>query len=149
MHGYLIRIDKAIKGYRNLRGLSVPGLGGNLKYFRTDFIDSEPTDKNKKRLVNRCTEMLCLKENCFDEIKSGKNFKVFENDSNEYLGIIYDDDGIDDFKQVVKKLNKYIVVYVFSLDESAREEEFQELIPLVSLKPIPEVILNVYRRIFS
>jgi hypothetical protein len=34
------------------------------------------------------------------------------------------------------------------LDGSAREEEFEDVIEMVDLKPIPEVILNVYRRIF-
>ena len=60
-----------------------------------------------------------------------------------------DDDGIDAFKKEVKKLNKKTVVYVFSLDDSAREEEFADIEKLVELKPIPAVILNVYRRIFK
>jgi len=38
---------------------------------------------------------------------------------------------------------------VFSLDESAREEEFENLAELVELRPIPAVILNVYKRIFK
>jgi len=67
----------------------------------------------------------------------------------KYLGIIYDDVGIEPFKKEVKKLKKKFVVYVFSLDESAREEEFEDISELVELKPIPAVILNVYRRIFK
>ena len=38
---------------------------------------------------------------------------------------------------------------VFSLDESAREEEFEDMRGFVDLRPIPAVILNVYRRIFK
>ena len=49
----------------------------------------------------------------------------------------------------MKKLGKKIIVYVFSLDESAREEEFEDIKNLVELKPIPAVILNVYKRIFK
>lgn len=138
------RIANVIKGYN-----SVKGLDGNLKYFKTDFVDAEPTDKNKRKLVDKSTEMLCLKEDCFDESTKGKSFRMFTNGQNKHLGIIYDDDGIDPFKKEVKKLNQKFVVYVFSLDDSAREEEFEDVAKLVELRPIPAVILNVYRRIFK
>ncbi|HOM27592.1 MAG TPA: DNA methyltransferase, partial [bacterium] len=140
------RIEKVIKGYKNLKSEKVEGLKGNLKYFKTDFVDAEPTDKNKKKLVDESTEMLCLKEDCFDFVLEGKNFKIFKN-NDKYLGIIYDDDGIEQFKKEAKKLKKKFVVYVFSLDDSAREDEFEDL-DNVELKPIPAVILNVYKRIF-
>ena len=142
------RIMKVIKGYKNQKGIHVKGLGGNLKYFKTSFVAGESTDQNKKKLVDESTEMLCLKEDCFDKIKSGQHFKIFKNVKDHYVGIIYDDDGIDEFKLTLKKINKQMNVYVFSLDESAREEEFEDMLDLVDLKPIPEVILNVYRRIF-
>jgi adenine-specific DNA-methyltransferase len=64
------------------------------------------------------------------------------------MGIVYDDEGIAPIKEEIRRLSKRTNVYVFSLDESAREEEFEDIINLVRLKPIPEVILNVYRRIF-
>ena len=127
---------------------TIEGLGGNLKYYSPDFVSSESTDKNKHFLAKKSTEMLCLKENCFDEIINNTFFKIFANSSN-YLGIIYDDKGIDSFKEEVKKLNKNITTYIFSLDDSTREEEFEDLMHLVNLKPIPEAILNVYRRIFK
>ena len=92
--------------------------------------------------------MLCLKEDCFDEVKKGKDFKIFKNGQNKYLGIIYDDDGIGPFKKEVKRMKKKFVLYVFSLDESAREEEFEDMDSMVQLKSIPAVILNVYKRIF-
>lgn len=142
------RIKKVIKGYTDLRGQMRFGIGGNLRYFKTDFVDAEPTDLNKKKLVDKSTEMLCLKENCFSSLKKGKKFQIFKNEEGKHLGIVYDDDGIDPFKNEVKKLNKKFVVYVFSLDESAREEEFEDISDLVKLKPIPAVILNVYKRIF-
>lgn len=135
-------------GIKNVSDLK-KGIGGNLKFFRTDFVDTEPTDKNKRKLVDESTEMLCLKENCFDEVSSGKYFKIFKNNTGTHLGIVFDDEGIDKFKIELKKLKKKITVYVFSLDESAREEEFEDVIDLTTLKPIPEVILNVYRRIFK
>jgi adenine-specific DNA-methyltransferase len=139
----LPRIKKIMNGYGD-----VVGLGGNLKYYKTDFVDAEPTDQNKKKLVDKSTEMLCLKEDCFNNVKKGKEFKIFKNNKNKHLGIIYEDEGIEPFKKEAKKLKEKIVVYVFSLDESKREEEFEELLHLVELKPIPLAILNVYKKIF-
>jgi len=143
------RIKNVIKGYTNSDNKKIEGLGGNLRYFKTDFVDGEPTDKNKKKLVEQCTEMLCLKEDCFDELKQTKNYSIFKNHEENYLGIIYDDDGIEPLKKQIKSLGKKFNVYVFSLDDSAREEEFEDVKGMVDLKPIPEVILNVYRIIFK
>jgi adenine-specific DNA-methyltransferase len=143
------RIKKVIQGFIDNKSKKIEGFEGNLKYFKTDFVDANPTDRNKKKLVDKSTEMLCLKEDCFDEVKKGHEFKVFKNSQDKYLGIIYDDEGIDEFKKEAKRLKKKFVVYVFSLDESAREEEFEDIADLVELKPIPAVILNVYKRIFK
>lgn len=143
------RVKKAILGYNNFSNEKVKGLGSNLKYYSCNFVDADPTDKNKRKLVDKSTEMLCLKENCFDEDGKGPSFRMFTNGQNKHLGIIYDDDGIEPFKKEVKKLNQKFVVYVFSLDDSAREEEFEDVKKLVELRPIPAVILNVYKRIFK
>jgi adenine-specific DNA-methyltransferase len=143
------RIEKVINGYIGyLDKIKHEGIKDNLKYFKTAFVEGESTDKNKRKLVDQSTEMLCLKEDCFYELKAGRGFKIFQN-KEKYLGIIYDDDAIDGFKKEAKKLNVKFVVYVFSLDESAHEEEFEDMKNKVELKPIPEVILNVYRRIFK
>jgi adenine-specific DNA-methyltransferase len=142
------RVKKVIHGYSNSKKKKVPGVKGNLKYFKTGFVENVTTDRKKKKMVENCTEMLCLREDCFDEVKITKNFKIFKNHSDRYLGIIYDDEGIESFKNQIVKINQKVSTYVFSLDDSAREEEFEEILDLVDLKPIPEVILNVYRRIF-
>ena len=143
------RIKRAVLGYTDSEKATVRGLGGNLRYFLTDFVDAEPTDRNKKKLVDKSTEMLCLKEDCFDEIMKGQNFRIFNNSQGKKLCIIYDDDGIELFKKEVRSLKEKFVVYVFSLDQSAREEDFEDVANWVELKPIPAVILNVYRRIFK
>jgi adenine-specific DNA-methyltransferase len=141
------RIKKIINGFSS-NGVKIDGIGGNLKYFKTSFVDYTTTDKNKKFLVAQSTEMLCLNEDCFDHVKFGENYKIFKNKKEHYLGIIYDDAGIEPFRSQILKLKKKINTYIFSLDESAREEEFEDIHDLVNLKPIPEVIRNVYRRIF-
>ena len=144
------RVKKVIGNLeKESKGKLVSNRPGGLKYFKTEFVDAEPTDTNKHRMVDKSTEMLCLKEECFDEVLKGKRFRIFKNSQDKHLGIIYDDFGIEPFKKEAKKSGKKFIVYVFSLDESAREEEFRDVFGLVDLKPIPAVILNVYRRIFK
>ena len=143
------RLKKVIKGYINPKGEKVEGLGGNLKYFKTSFIDSKSNDKNKRIMVSQSTEMLCLKEDCFDQITHGELFKIFKNHNDRYLGIVYDRKGIKSFKKAVLKLNKRINVYVFSLDHTAKKDKFKDVLPLVTLKPIPSAILNTYKKIFA
>lgn len=143
------RLKKIIKGYKNSKNEKVEGLGGNLKYFKTSFVDSEPTNQNKKIMVAQSTEMICLKEDCFELVKEGKQFRIFKNHDECYLGIIYYYDGIDPFKKEILKLNKKINTYVFSLVDEVDEEGFEDVRSLVTLKPIPSAILNVYKRIFA
>jgi len=168
------RIKKVIGGYKNLKGEKVAGLGGNLKYFKTDFVDyAEPTDKNKIKLTEQATEMLCIREGTFDEVRdpafakasAGKqnNFKIFKN-ANHYTGIIFDQAVIPAFKKAIKDIRGKFSVYVFSLGDEDFQEEFADLNKKrsvaksrterssgarIQLFPIPEAILRVYRRIFK
>jgi adenine-specific DNA-methyltransferase len=137
------RIKNVISGYDDNLGLS-----GNLKYFKTDFVDSAPTDQNKKKIVDKSTEMICIKENAFELISEKLGYKIFKN-TDHYLGIIFDEEKVDDFVKEAKKLREKINVYVFSLDDSVPEQEFKELKGRIKLCAIPEAILHVYRRVFK
>ena len=66
------RLEKCITGYKNTKGETIEGINANLRYYKTDFVDGQPTDENKKKLVDKSTEMLCLKENCFKEVKKSE-----------------------------------------------------------------------------
>jgi adenine-specific DNA-methyltransferase len=142
------RIQKVMAGYNDSKDQKVDGLGGNLKYYKTDFVDAEPTDKNKKKLTEQATEMLCLKEGTFEIVISKKIFKIYKN-NNHYTGIIFDQTAIPDFKKAAAKFDKPVNVYVFSLGEDDFSEEFADMKKAVKVCPIPEVILRVYRRIFK
>lgn len=124
------------------------GLGGNLKYFKTAFVPADPTDKNKITLTKKATEMLCVKEDTFEEVKSCEQYKIFRN-KKRYTGIIFDHQTIDDFKKEIAKMDGKFSVYVFSLGDDTFDEEFEDLKSKVKLSPIPEAILRVYRRIFK
>lgn len=63
----------------NAKGEKADGLGGNLKYFRTSFVNAEPSDKNKEALIKEATEMLCMREDTFEVVKSTEAMKIFRN----------------------------------------------------------------------
>jgi adenine-specific DNA-methyltransferase len=138
------RIRNAIYGYRKKSGLD-----GNLKYFKTDFVDyDKPTDKNKIRLTKQAAEMLCIKEGTFEKVINNERFKIFKS-LDHYTGIIWDQLSITEFKNSIKEIKGKFSVYVFSLTDETFDEEFQDMKQKVELSPIPESILRVYRRIFK
>jgi adenine-specific DNA-methyltransferase len=127
----------------------VKGLGGNLKYFKTNFVDyDEPTDRNKIKLTEQATEMLCVKEGTFDKVIDNKRFKIFKN-SNHYTGIIWDQGAIPTLKKAIKDIKGKFSIYIFSLGDETFDDEFKDMKKEVRLSPIPETILRVYRRIFK
>ena len=124
------------------------GLGGNLKYYRTSFVPSETTDKNKELLTKQSIEMLCLRENTFEIVTEADDYKIFRN-NNKYTGIIFDQLSIQKFKNEAIKFDKPISVYVFSLGDDDFSDEFSDMKDKVKVCSIPEAILRVYRRIFK
>lgn len=142
------RVKKVITGYKPPDGEKVAGLGGNLKYFTCDFVEAEPTDRNKRKLVNESTELLCIKENTFEAVQDGSDFKIYRN-GDKHLGIVFYEETIGDFKNAIKKIKGAFNVYVFSLGDDTHEKAFADVRDRVTLCAIPEVILKVYREIFK
>jgi len=143
------RVEKVINGYKNSKGKKIAGLGGNLKYFKTDFVSSDSTDKNKRDLVNKSAEMICIKEDIFDlAVDGGLDFKIYQN-GKKFLGVIFDIDAIADFKKEAEKHKGNFVIYCFSYTEATPEKEFKGLKNKYILKPIPAVILRIYLEIFK
>ena len=143
------RIEKVINGYKNPKGEKVAGLGGNLKYFKTDFVGSDSTDKNKRDLVNKSAEMICIKEDIFDLIADGGlDYRIYQK-GKKFLGVIFEIDAVADFKKEAEKHKGNFTVYCFSYTEATPEKEFNGLKNKYVLKPIPAVILRIYLEIFK
>ena len=125
------------------------GLGGNLRYFRTGFVNynSYITDSLKMKITKNATELLCVKENSFEKIKDTKWFKIFKS-NRHYVGIIFKNSYLGKFKNEIEKIDKSMSVYVFSLfGEGAFEKQFNDF-KNVKIIPVPEAILKVYMKIF-
>ncbi len=143
------RLHKIIKGYKNKKGEKIDGFGGNLKYYTAyDFVESDPSDKNKYKLVNKCTEMLCIKEGIYDLVSETDDYKIFKSYNDKYLGIIFYEDAVDEYKKAIKKIDAQINTYVFSLGDDPHTAQFADVADNVVLQTIPEIILKVYQEIF-
>ena len=143
------RIKKVIKGYRkNGNGEQIAGLGGNLKYYKTAFVTAGENDFAKQQLTEQATEMLCIKEAAFDEVKITQKYKIYRN-REKHVAIIFTESAIENCKKCIVKIDGPCTVYVFSLGADADADEFDELGDKVTVEAIPEPILRIYRRLFK
>lgn len=140
------RLMNVLNGYRNIQ--AVPA---NLKYFKTAFVSKKQTDdQTRAELVTRSVDMICLREDAFDKTVSHDDFKVFSG-ADSYAAIIFDPTSISDLKKEIDNFSddKPVYIYVFSLSNDTYESDFADLERTHELRPIPESILEVYRRIFT
>ncbi len=99
-------------------------------------------------MTRQATEMLCVREDTFEPIKGSKQIKIFKNDKH-YTGILFDEDAVPALKKEILKLGGKWSVYIFSLGDDTFDEEFEDMKQKITVSPIPEVILRVYRRLFK
>ena len=138
------RIKNVTEGYN-----STGAIPTNLRYFRTAFVSkSKVSDDTRRELVKRSTEMICVRENAFEKVADNKNFKIYR-DKNHVAGILFDLDSISEFKEKIKKQALPAHIYVFSLTNDTFDEDFDDLELKHELCPIPESILEVYRKLFK
>ncbi len=91
--------------------------------------------------------MLCIRKNAFELVQDAGDFKIFKN-SDKYLGIVFYEEAIGEFKKAIKKIDGQINAYIFSMTDDPHKDQFKG-IKNVKLCAIPEVILKVYREIFK
>ncbi len=143
------RLKKVIEGYKSGNDC-FEGLGGNLKYYRTSYIPALITDKNKLMLAEKLIEILCVREETYQLVTtaSTKGFKLYKGHSS-YTGILFDLLEISNFKKTITEIDFPFRVYVFSLGGDSFIEEFSDVSDKVTLLPLPEGILRVYKRLFQ
>ena len=138
------RVKNVIDGYSKYEGIK-----SNLRYFKTALVSKKQTDDQTRiELVARSTDMICLREDAFEKIIETKLFKVFAH-VDYYAAILFEAEAIVLLKDALAKLkdDKPVHIYVFSLSNDTYESDFVDLEREHELRPIPESILEVYRRI--
>lgn len=145
------RIQKAIKGYKTPKGESIEGLGGNLRYFKTSFVKrSISKDSLKVCITRECTEMLCLREGIFDEVKKTNDYRIFEY-NDHIMGVYYSLERAElkSLKKDLDKIKGKKILYCFTLDPLGLDKKDFLDWKGVSLEPIPQKILDIYEGIYE
>lgn len=144
------RLDKVIGGYKNPKNEKIEGLGGNLQYFRTSLIKkAKNKDQVRVDLTQKCTEMLCVKENIFNLEKEAEDFKIFSaNKKDKFLCVYYNflEDSFDAFLKELKKLKGKKVIYMFSMDGKVDKGLFAEIDDF-EIEEIPQKIIDIYKQL--
>jgi adenine-specific DNA-methyltransferase len=144
------RLEKVIKGYKNPKGTKIEGLGGNLQYFRTDLVKkTRNKDQVRINLTQKCTEMLCVKENIFNLDTKKDDYKIFSsNKKDKFLGVYYNffDDSFEDFLKELKKLKGKKIIYMFSIDGKTDSSLFSDLEDC-KIEEIPQKIIDIYKQL--
>ena len=151
------RNKRVIQGYTTPKGEQVEGLTkNNLRYYKADFISREQSSKNKRELVKAATDLLCIKENLYEEAKITCNGKTLRKDyarhfvdGDKEMIIIYEPAVIKYIVEELKTWSKkeFIKIYVFSEGRYAYDDDFKDVIEKVTLCALPDAIYQAYRRV--
>jgi len=143
------RIKGVIKGYKKKSGEKVEGLGGNLKYYKATLIPkSYNRDEMKIRITEECTEMLCIREGVYGEIKNKSAYKIFRQ-GDKIMAVYYflSQKELINLKKDLDKMTGEKILYCFTLDPlGLNEKDFDDWRD-VRLEPIPQKILDIYQEI--
>jgi len=146
------RISTVISGIRLDGTKYSDGIPANIRYFKTNFIEKEETlDKLRRKLSPACEDMIRIREGVFNKIIDEDLFKVFE-ENGQIVGVIYDRFELEKYIDQIEELNtdKPVHLYVFSYDNSGRLDEVTKTTKHeYESQPIPEGVLEIYKKIFK
>ncbi len=167
IHGYTTPKGEEVPGLTH----------NNLRYYKTKFVPRDKTTKNLRNLMSLSTDMLCIHNDTYVEKPfGGKNInknlaRYFENaQGTKRMLVIYNEDAISAIAQLIKLVldnekaqgknaeesqeanqkereTSKLMVYVFSPNGYAYDDEFADVADDIVLCAMPEAMLNAYRRV--
>jgi adenine-specific DNA-methyltransferase len=143
------RVQRVATGYMNTKWEHIEWLGGNIRYLETDFIlKHKGTDNLRNRMVERCSEMLCLRENIWEWVErlSDENMRFYER-WDRYLAVLFGLFRFSEFSDRLRTLDKPVSIYVFSRGQMTHDD-FEGITVPYTVEEIPDPILAVYKNIF-
>ena len=148
------RVKTVITGTRIDGTKYSDGISANLRYFKTDFVERErSTDATRQKLVDRSADMIRIREDAYEELSSASINKYYQS-NDVFVAIIFDPFTMKEAWVEIENLNteqKIVKLYIFSYSRDT--SAFTDEIPKTNLKweavPIPESILQVYKRLFG
>lgn len=126
-----------------------------IKYMKTAFVGQNnilsASDEDRLDLARNANELLALAENTLEQTDYTEYFTIFKDEVSERRTAIYFREELtkfEDFTSLVNNLPGDVAVYLFSWgNETDFSDEFSS--PSVSVKAIPQPILEIYRQIYS
>ena len=155
------RNKRVIEGYTTPKGAKVEGLKRNtLRYYKTDFIPRERTQRNMRALVAAATDLLCIKEDLYEELTNFGRLKLrpqlaryFDN-GRKHMLIVYREELIDELVEEIRSLppapaqeREKLKVYVFSPGRYPFTDNFREVEDKVELVALPAAIYDAYQKV--
>lgn len=155
-----VRNKRVIQGYTTPKGENIEGLSkNNLRYFKSDFVPAQKTERNRRELTARSTDLLCIKEDCF--INQSQDFGLdekqaclFTNGLGKYMVVMYhtrnQDELVDQLNKVIAQLQteEKVKVYAFSPEKEIIEDDLFQVADKIEAVPLPDSIYNAYRATF-
>jgi adenine-specific DNA-methyltransferase len=144
------RVTRVMKGYKNKKGEKVEGLGGNLRYYKTDLVDIEKLhrtpDHAKVKLTYQAGEMIGLRENTLNEVEKNEWWQIFEgNGKSTAIYFKEDKEKLLELVELLEKKKTPAVLYIFSWGKNEYKSEYSGA--NIRVEDIPEPILEVYKEI--
>ncbi len=151
------RNKRVIQGYTTPKGQKVEGLKQNtLRYYKTDYISRERTQKNMRDLVAAATDLLCIKEDLYVEqptfgrLKLKSQLARYFDDGQKHMLIIYREELIDEIAAEIKTMDfgkMRLKIYVFSPGRYPFTDNFREVEDKVELVALPAAIYDAYQKV--
>jgi adenine-specific DNA-methyltransferase len=145
----LLEINNKIEGLKS----------NNLRYYKAEFVPSERTEINRRKLTQESTDLLCIKEDCYGNVSkefelNEKDVKLFTNGLGKYMLVVYHSrnqmEVIEKLTAIISTIatKEKIKLYAFSPEKETIEEDFFSVADKIEAVPLPDSIYNAYRATF-
>ena len=150
------RNKRVINGYTTPKGEQVEGLHhNNLRYYKTELVERENSQQNRKALMKASADLLCIKEDIYTEkdelngTKFNKQYIRFYQDGDRSMLLVFDPRAID---SVVERLGGMafahpVKVYVYSADEYPYTDDFAPVADKVQLVALPTALRKALQNV--
>lgn len=149
------RVKRVMQGYTTPTNEKVEGLGGNLAYLKTDFVEKELTiglsDEAKRTLARRANLILSLRQNTFTPVAATESYEITTSPTH-LTGVYFTEDKrqLNTMLDTLKRLavGKAVTVFVFSWSKGAYKKGVAGYTDCgFTFEDIPEPLVEVYQSI--
>ena len=152
-----VRNQRVINGYTTPKGEHIDGLKRNtLRYYQTELLPREHSPRNMRELMNKATDLLCIKEDLYTEQPMFGQYKTHPKalryfaDAQKQMLILYREEFIPEIVEEIKGMDfggKKLKIYLYSPGHYAFEDDFFEVQDKVELIALPSAIYKAYKEV--